>query len=126
MRKLSLGEYLRQKADALKQETLALYHAARDPRTPLAAKILAGMIVAYAVSPIDLIPDFIPVLGFLDDLVLVPLGIIICLRMIPPQVMMEARIAARRQMEMTRSNTAAVVVIAIWIAIAVLLGVWII
>lgn len=126
MQKLSLGEYLRQKADALKQETLALYHAARDPRTPLAAKILAGMIVAYAVSPIDLIPDFIPVLGFLDDLVLVPLGIIICLRMIPPQVMQEARIAARRQMEMTKSNTAAVVVIAIWIALAVLLGVWII
>ena len=126
MRKLSLGEYLRQKADSLKQETLALYHAARDPRTPLAAKILAGMIVAYAVSPIDLIPDFIPVLGFLDDLVLVPLGIIICLRMIPPQVMQEARIAARRQMEVTKSNTAAVVVIAIWIALAVLLGVWII
>ncbi len=126
MQKLSLGEYLRQKADALKQETLALYHAARDPRTPLAAKILAGMIVAYAVSPIDLIPDFIPVLGFLDDLVLVPLGILICIRMIPPQVMAEARIAARRQVETTRSNTAAVVVIAIWIALAVLLGVWII
>lgn len=126
MQKLSLGEYLRQKADALKQETLALYHAARDPRTPLAAKILAGMIVAYAVSPIDLIPDFIPVLGLLDDLVLVPLGILICIRMIPPQVMAEARIAARRQVETTRSNTAAVVVIAIWIALAVLLGVWII
>lgn len=126
MQKLSLGEYLRQKADALKQETLALYHAARDPRTPPAAKILAGMIVAYAVSPIDLIPDFIPVLGLLDDLVLVPLGILICIRMIPPQVMAEARIAARRQVETTRSNTAAVVVIAIWIALAVLLGVWII
>ncbi len=126
MQKLSLGEYLRQKADALKQETLALYHAARDPRTPLAAKILAGMIVAYAVSPIDLIPDFIPVLGLLDDLVLVPLGILICIRMIPPQVMAEARIAARRQVETTRSNTAAVVVIGIWIALAALLGVWII
>lgn len=126
MQKLSLGEYLRQKADALKQETLALYHAARDPRTPLAAKILAGMIVAYAVSPIDLIPDFIPVLGLLDDLVLVPLGIVICLRMIPPQVMAEARAKATQQLVTTKGNTAAVVVIGIWIALAVLLGVWII
>lgn len=126
MQKLSLGEYLRQKADALKQETLALYHAARDPRTPLAAKVLAGMIVAYAVSPIDLIPDFIPVLGLLDDLVLVPLGIVICLRMIPPQVMAEARAKATQQLVTTKGNTAAVVVIAIWIALAVLLGVWII
>lgn len=126
MQKLSLGEYLRQKADALKQETLALYHAARDPRTPLAAKVLAGIIVAYVVSPIDLIPDFIPVLGFLDDLVLVPLGIILCLRMIPPQVMAEARIAAQKQVETTKSWVAAAVVIAICIALAVLLGVWII
>jgi len=126
MQKLSLGEYLRQKADCLKQETLALYHAARDPRTPLTAKILAGMIVAYVVSPIDLIPDFIPILGLLDDLILVPLGIVICLRMIPPQVMAEARIAARQQIETTKSKTAAIVVIAIWIALAVLLGVWII
>lgn len=124
--KIPLSRYLREKADSLKQETLALYHAARDPRTPLAAKILAGMIVAYAVSPIDLIPDFIPVIGFLDDLILVPLGIVICLRMIPPQVMAEARAKATQQSETTRSNTAAIVVIAIWIALAVLLGVWII
>ncbi|MGQ0510809.1 MAG: YkvA family protein [Betaproteobacteria bacterium] len=126
MRKLSIREYLKAKADSLKQETLALYHAARDPRTPLAAKILAGMVVAYAVSPIDLIPDFIPVLGFLDDLVLVPLGIIVCLRMIPPEVMADARLAAQKQLETTKSWTAAAVVIVIWIALAVLLGVWLI
>jgi len=124
--KISLSQYLKQKADALKKETFALYYAARDPRTPLAAKILAGIIVAYVVSPIDLIPDFIPVLGFLDDLVLVPLGIILCLRMIPPQVMAEARIAAQKQVETTKSWVAAAVVIAIWIALAVLLGVWLI
>lgn len=123
--KISLSQYLKQKADALKKETFALYYAARDPRTPLAAKILAGMIVAYVVSPIDLIPDFIPIIGFLDDLILVPLGIVICLRMIPPEVMAEARIAAQKQIETTKSNTAAIVVIAIWIALAVLLGVWI-
>lgn len=124
--KLSLAQYLREKATSLKQETFALYHAARDPRTPLAAKVLAGMIVAYAVSPIDLVPDFIPVLGFLDDLVLVPLGILLCLRMIPPQVMAEARIAAQKQIETTKSWVAGAVVIAIWIALAVLLGIWII
>lgn len=124
--KLSLSQFLKQKADALKKETFALYYGARDPRTPLAAKILAGIIVAYVVSPIDLIPDFIPIIGFLDDLILVPLGIVICLRMIPPQVMAEARIAAQKQVETTTSWVAAAVVIAIWIALAVLLGVWLI
>ncbi len=124
--KISLSQYLKQKVDALKQETFALYYAARDPRTPLAAKILAGIVVAYLVSPIDLIPDFIPVLGLLDDLILVPLGIIICLRIIPPQVMAEARITAQKQIETTKSWVAAAVVIAIWIALAALLGIWII
>lgn len=124
--KISLSRYLKERADSLKQETLALYHAARDPRTPLAAKILAGMIVAYAVSPIDLIPDFIPIIGFLDDLVLVPLGILICLRMIPKEVMDEARVRAQKQLETTKSYAAAVVVVLIWIALAVLLGVWLI
>ncbi len=124
--KISLSQYLKQKVDALKQETFALYYAARDPRTPLVAKILAGIVVAYLVSPIDLIPDFIPILGLLDDLILVPLGIIICLRIIPPQVMAEARIAAQKQIETTKSWVAAAVVIAIWIALAALLGIWII
>ncbi|MDA0275132.1 MAG: DUF1232 domain-containing protein [Proteobacteria bacterium] len=124
--KISLSQYLKQKVDALKQETFALYYAARDPRTPLAAKILAGIVVAYLVSPIDLIPDFIPILGLLDDLILVPLGIIICLRIIPPQVMAEARITAQKQIETTKSWVAAAVVIAIWIALAALLGIWII
>lgn len=124
--KISLSQYLKQKVDALKQETFALYYAARDPRTPLAAKILAGIVVAYLVSPIDLIPDFIPVLGLLDDLILVPLGIIICLRIIPPQVMAEARITAQKQIETTKSWVAAAVVIAIWIALAALLGICII
>lgn len=124
--KIPLSRYLKEKADALKKETYALYYAARDHRTPLAAKILAGIVVAYVVSPIDLIPDFIPIIGFLDDLILVPLGIVICLRMIPPEVMAEARIAAQKQIETTKSWVAAAVVIAIWIALAVLLGVWLI
>lgn len=75
----------------IKTEMYALYYAARDPRTPRAARWLAGAVVAYAVSPIDLIPDFIPVLGQLDDLVIVPLGFWLALRMIPPEVMAQAR-----------------------------------
>src|SRR5512139_2548370 len=70
-----LIEKLGSRARALKRETVALYLTARDPRTPWAAKLVIAIVVAYALSPIDLIPDFIPVLGYLDDLVLLPLGI---------------------------------------------------
>jgi uncharacterized membrane protein YkvA (DUF1232 family) len=109
---------------ALKRETLVLYFAVRDPRTPLAAKILAGAVVAYALSPIDLIPDFIPVLGYLDDLILVPLGIALCLRMIPEPVIVESRLKAAALAAKPRSYAAAAVVILIWVAVAALLGWW--
>ena len=82
----------------LKRESLALYLACKDPRTPWYAKALAALIVAYAFSPIDLIPDFVPVLGYLDDLILVPLGIALALRLIPEQVMSESRDQARLEM----------------------------
>lgn len=82
---------LRDWAKRLKHETYALYLAGRDPRTPWYAKLLALAIAAYAASPIDLIPDFIPVLGYLDDLLLVPTGIWLVLRLIPAEVMAEAR-----------------------------------
>ena len=75
---------LKERARSLKAETLTLYLAARHPLTPWYAKIFIGGVVAYAVSPIDLIPDFIPVLGYLDDLILVPIGIALAIRMIPP------------------------------------------
>ena len=87
-------EELRSRARALKRETLALYLAFRDPRTPCYARLWALIVLAYALSPIDLIPDFVPVLGYLDDLILIPLGIALALRMIPPGVMDDARIAA--------------------------------
>ena len=83
-----------QRARQLKRETYALYLAYRDPRVPWYAKVLAVCVVAYAFSPIDLIPDFIPVLGYLDDLVFVPLGISLALRLIPPEVMAECRACA--------------------------------
>ncbi len=87
---------LKQRARALKTETFAIYLAARDPRTPWYAKAIAIGTVAYALSPIDLIPDFVPVLGYLDDLFIVPAGIMLALKLIPPRVMEEAREKARQ------------------------------
>jgi uncharacterized membrane protein YkvA (DUF1232 family) len=114
----------------IKVETYALYLAYRDPRTPWYAKLLAAGVVAYAVSPVDLIPDFIPVLGLLDDLVIVPLGTLLAIKMVPKEVMAECREKARNAMEIdapkrTRYLVAAVV-IAIWclvLAFVVLLAV---
>jgi uncharacterized membrane protein YkvA (DUF1232 family) len=85
---------LRTRARALKKETAALYMALRDPRTPWLARAVALLTLAYALSPIDLIPDFVPVLGYLDDLVIVPAGIALAIRLIPPEVMAEARVTA--------------------------------
>ena len=82
---------LRERASALKREVTALGLAVQDPRTPWLARILAVAVIAYAFSPIDLIPDFIPLLGYLDDLILVPAGIAIVIRMIPSEVMADAR-----------------------------------
>src|SRR5512136_575322 len=92
-------EQWRQKTQQIKIETYALYLAYRDPRTPWYAKLLAASVVAYAVGPIDLIPDFIPVLGILDDLVIVPLGTLLAIKMVPKEVMTECREKARNTME---------------------------
>ena len=109
-----------QRARQLKRETYALYLAYRDPRVPWYAKLLAACVVAYAFSPIDLIPDFIPVLGTLDDLVLIPLGIALSVKLIPPQVMADCR-ARAAEMEGKPTNwAAAAVIVAIWIGLAVL------
>ena len=117
-------ESLRARASALKRETLALWFALRHPRTPLAAKLVAALVVGYAASPIDLIPDFIPVLGVLDDVILLPLGIALCLKLIPPDVMEECRTQARESLERPRSYVAAAVIVALWIGIVILFGWW--
>src|ERR671933_1645183 len=85
---------LRRRARLLKRDTYALYLAARDPRTPWYAKVLAAVVVAYALSPLDLIPDFIPVLGYLDDLLIVPAGIALAVKLVPAPVMAECRAQA--------------------------------
>jgi uncharacterized membrane protein YkvA (DUF1232 family) len=112
----------KRRARQLRQETYALYLAYRDPRTPWYARVFAACVVGYAFSPIDLIPDVIPVLGYLDDLVLVPLGIAIALRMIPPPVIAECREEARIVLEQDRPTNwaAAVVIVAIWLFLAAL------
>ena len=101
---------------------LALWLAARDTRTPLFAKVLAGAVAAYALSPIDLIPDFIPVLGLLDDLLIVPLGIWLVLKVIPGPLMAEFRDRATRLAERPNSMVGLLFVVAIWLALAALLG----
>src|SRR5437763_12027806 len=94
-------------AERLKREVHAIYLAARDPRTPWYAKALAVAVAGYALSPIDLIPDFVPVLGYLDDLLIVPLGILAVVRLIPPEVMAESRAAAALSSERPVSRAAA-------------------
>ena len=108
-------ERLRQWARALKRNVAVLALAARDPAVPLAAKLLAGAVAAYALSPIDLIPDFIPVLGLLDDVLLVPAGIWLVLRMIPPEVLAQLRIRAEAQADLPRSRVAAQVIVGLWV-----------
>jgi uncharacterized membrane protein YkvA (DUF1232 family) len=109
----------------LKRETFALYLAARHPLTPWYAKAFAAFVVAYAFSPIDLIPDFIPVLGYLDDLILVPLGAALAIRMVPADVMAECRARAEALAASGKpaSRVAAVVIVCIWIVLAAL-GSW--
>ena len=111
----------RQWARQLKTETFALYLAYKDPRVPWYARLLAVVVVGYAFSPIDLIPDFIPVLGYLDDLVLIPLGVILVIKLIPSDVLSECRQQARATMAQNKPihRTAAVVIVTIWIVLAV-------
>ena len=118
---------LRQRARAIKRDTLALYLAARHPDTPWYAKALAVLIVGYALSPIDLIPDFIPVLGYLDDVILLPAGISLCIRLIPAHVLDDCRAeaAARFAEGKPTSRTAAVVIVLVWLAMLILACAWI-
>jgi uncharacterized membrane protein YkvA (DUF1232 family) len=108
---------LKQRARALKAEIDVLYLAARHPGTPWYAKLLVAGIVAYAISPIDLIPDFIPVLGLLDDLLLIPLGIALAIRLVPAAVLAECRARAQERRKLV-SRVAGAVIVGIWLAVA--------
>jgi uncharacterized membrane protein YkvA (DUF1232 family) len=106
----------------LKIETYALYLAYKDPRTPWYAKIFAACVVGYAFSPIDFIPDPIPILGYLDDLILVPAGVLLALKLIPPPVMVDCRIKAAELIKQGKpvNRVAAIFIVAIWLAVAAL------
>ncbi len=118
--KRSLLPSWKQKAGELKVQTYALYLAMGDARTPWYARVFAGLVAAYAFSPIDLIPDFIPVLGYLDDLVIVPLGVYLTLRLIPSQVMADCRQRAMQRLEGGDPpfRFMGVVIVVVWIAMA--------
>jgi uncharacterized membrane protein YkvA (DUF1232 family) len=106
----------------LNRDGYAIYLASRDPRVPWFAKILAIAVAGYALSPIDLIPDFIPVVGYLDDLIILPLGIWLVISLIPDEVMVEYRAKANETGQRPTSRTAMVAIILLWIAGAVALG----
>lgn len=121
---MGLLQTAKQWARALKRDVLVVYLAARDPRTPWALRLLALAVAAYALSPIDLVPDFIPVLGYLDDLLIVPLGLALVLRLLPPPVLLAARERAARMLARPRSWLAAALIIMLWVLLAVLLFAW--
>ena len=113
-------DQLKARARQLKREAYAIYIAARDPRTPWYVKALIFFVVAHTFSPIDLIPDFIPVLGYLDDLIITPGGIWLAVRLIPPEVMAEARAtAATRGVDARLGKVGALIIISVWILAAI-------
>lgn len=115
---------LKAQATQLKAHTLVVYFAARDPRTPFLVRALAILIAAYALSPIDLIPDFIPIIGYLDDLILVPLGLALVVRLTPPAVIAAARVRAQQAAERPVSYWAAAFIIVIWLMLIGIFARW--
>jgi uncharacterized membrane protein YkvA (DUF1232 family) len=111
-------------ARSIKGDLIAIYFASRDPRVPWHARVLALCVAGYALSPIDLIPDFVPVLGYLDDVVIVPLGILAVVKLIPPVIMAEHRAAAALVSEKPVSRAAAVVIVLVWVASIALVSWW--
>jgi uncharacterized membrane protein YkvA (DUF1232 family) len=114
---------LKDRAVTLKRETIALSIATRDPRVPWYAKAFMVLVLAYAFSPIDLIPDFVPVLGYLDDLVIIPLGILLTVKMVPPQVMIDARKQVDELSYQGKpvSRIGAIIIITVWVIVASLI-----
>ena len=117
-----MADRLKEWARAIKRDVHALYLASTDPRTPWYAKALAVVVAGYALSPIDLIPDFIPVIGYLDDIIIVPLGIMLVVKLIPPGLMEEKRALADAAKDRPVSRFAAGVIVCIWVASIVLAG----
>jgi uncharacterized membrane protein YkvA (DUF1232 family) len=116
---------IKAQANHHRRESLVVFYAARDPRMPLYARAIAILVAAYAVSPIDLIPDFIPVIGYLDDLLLVPLGIALVIRLTPLAVLEAARVKAQLAGERAVSYAAAAIIVTVWLIVLLLAIKWI-
>ena len=116
---------LKTRAQQLRQQTLTVYFAARDPRTPLWVRLLAVLVTAYALSPIDLIPDFIPVIGFLDEVILIPLCLAVVIRNVPPQVIESARSKAQQTTRKPVNYYAAMLFVVLWISALWWLANWV-
>ena len=121
---MSIRTRLRDWAREIKKDVVALYIAARDPRVPWYVKLAAAAIAAYALSPIDLIPDFIPVLGYLDEVIILPVAIALVIKMIPAPLLTEFREEAQKRAERPTSRVGALVIVAIWVA-ALALTLWV-
>jgi uncharacterized membrane protein YkvA (DUF1232 family) len=107
-------------AARMRRETVAVYLAIRDPRTPWIARVVGGLVVAYAASPLDLVPDFVPILGFVDDLVIVPFGLWLTVRLIPHEILVEARARADAELRRPKSVLAGFFVVAVWVGVLLL------
>jgi uncharacterized membrane protein YkvA (DUF1232 family) len=120
------GQRVREWARVVKRDVLVVYLVARDSRVPWPVKVLAAAVAAYALSPIDLIPDFIPVVGYLDDLVIVPLGILAVVKLVPAEILAELREdAARRLAARPRSWAGAAAIVVLWLVLLALLVRWV-
>lgn len=116
---MGLTDWAKRTSHRLRRDAHMLWIAARDPRTPLLAKLVGGLVAAYALSPIDFIPDFIPLLGVLDELIIVPIGLAIALRLVPEPLMAEFRNAADAAVERPISRLGAFMIVGLWVTIAV-------
>ena len=117
-------QFIKEKARNIRAQTLTIYYAAKDPRMPFLVRVLAILVTAYALSPIDLIPDFIPVIGLLDDIIIIPAGLALVIRLTPPTVMASARLQAQEAAEKPVSYSAAVIIITLWLVLIWMLARW--
>ncbi|MBC3767142.1 DUF1232 domain-containing protein [Neptunicella marina] len=118
-------QLIKENARKLKAQTLAIYYAARDPRMPFLVRVLAILVAAYALSPIDLIPDFIPIIGLLDDIIIIPAGLALIMCLTPPSVMESARLQAQEVAGKPVSYSAAVIIIIIWLVLLWVFARWV-
>ena len=122
---MKLIQHAKDWARRIKRDVVTVYFAARNPSTPIAIRLFAVLIAGYALSPIDLIPDFIPVIGYLDDLLIVPAGVLLVIRLLPPEILAMSRLQAAAVMDRPTSRIAAILIVGVWLAsLVIALRMW--